>query len=77
VAKLRILKSNLRTAIKGINSALLTTLGACGDVNRNVMCSSIPTRSRLHFEAYEAAKAISDQLLPSTSAYHEVALRDE
>ena len=57
---------------RSINSALLTTIGACGDVNRNVMCSSIPTQSKLHAEVYRAAKAISNRLLPSTSAYHEV-----
>jgi sulfite reductase (NADPH) hemoprotein beta-component len=68
----RVLKSNLRTAIREINFALLTTIGACGDVNRNVMCSSMPTLSKLHAEVYEASKAISNRLLPSTSAYHEV-----
>lgn len=36
------------------------------------MCSSIPTQSKLHSEVYEASKAISNRLLPSTSAYHEV-----
>src|SRR5437667_6388384 len=68
----RILKANLRTAIKEINQALLTTIGACGDVNRNVMCSSIPSLSKLHSEVYEASKNISNRLLPATSAYHEV-----
>lgn len=67
-----VVKSNLRNVIRGINTALLTTIGACGDVNRNVMCSSMPTRSKLHAEVYEASKAISTHLLPSTSAYHEV-----
>ena len=72
LTRYRILKSNLRTAIREINFALLTTIGACGDVNRNVMCSSIPALSKLHAEVYEASKAISNRLLPSTSAYHEV-----
>jgi len=73
----RILKSNLRTAIRGINTALLTTIAACGDVNRNVMCSSLPTQSKLHAEVYAASKTISNRLLPSTSAYHEVNSLDE
>lgn len=36
------------------------------------MCSSLPTRSKLHAEVYAASKAISNRFLPSTSAYHEV-----
>src|SRR5262245_23664955 len=32
-----VLKENLKTTIAGINDALLSTLGACGDVNRNVI----------------------------------------
>jgi len=39
-----VLKGNLKKSIAGINEALLTTLGGCGDVNRNVMCC--PNRNR-------------------------------
>src|SRR5579862_1057961 len=37
-----VLKENLREAIRGINHSLLTTLAACGDVERNVMCCPAP-----------------------------------
>jgi sulfite reductase (ferredoxin) len=37
-----VLKGDLRAAIKTINYALLTTLGACGDVARNVMACPAP-----------------------------------
>src|SRR6202167_2816645 len=37
-----IVKSGLGPMMKGINQALATTLAACGDVNRNVMCSPTP-----------------------------------
>jgi sulfite reductase (NADPH) hemoprotein beta-component len=40
-----ILKSNLKNTIKTVNDALLTTLAACGDVNRNVMCNPNPPKS--------------------------------
>jgi sulfite reductase (NADPH) hemoprotein beta-component len=40
-----ILKRNLKTSIQGINAALLDTLAACGDVNRNVMCNPNPIES--------------------------------
>lgn len=72
-----IVKGKLRPAMQAINQALMTTIAACGDVNRNVMCSSLPEMSVLHREAHASAKKISDHLLPSTTAYHEIWLKDE
>jgi sulfite reductase (NADPH) hemoprotein beta-component len=67
-----ILKGNLWGAINGVNRALLDTLAACGDVNRNVMCNPNPEQSELHAETYRVTKAISEHLLPRTKAYHEI-----
>ena len=67
-----ILKGNLWGAINGINRALLDTLAACGDVNRNVMCNPNPEQSALHAETLRVTKAIADHLLPRTKAYHEI-----
>ncbi|KAK3714962.1 Sulfite reductase [NADPH] subunit beta [Vermiconidia calcicola] len=72
-----VVKGKLKPAMQAINQALMTTIAACGDVNRNVMCSSLPEQSELHGEAHAAAKRISDHLLPSTNAYHEIWLQDE
>ena len=72
-----ILKWNLKQAIREMNDALMTTLAACGDVNRNVMCNPNPYQSGVHAEVYEWAKKTSDHLLPRTSAYHEIWLEDE
>ncbi|THC98526.1 hypothetical protein EYZ11_001956 [Aspergillus tanneri] len=72
-----VIKRNLRSAMRAINRALMTTIAACGDVNRNVMCSSLPELSVYHREAHAVAKRISDHLLPSTTAYHEIWLKDE
>jgi sulfite reductase (NADPH) hemoprotein beta-component len=72
-----IIKSNLRTAMQGIDAALLDTLAACGDVNRNVLATSIPYQSRAHRAALELAHAISDHLLPHTPAYREIWLDGE
>ncbi len=55
-----ILKGDLWRAINGVNRALLDTLAACGDVNRNVMCNPNPEQSELHAEVYAVTKAISD-----------------
>jgi len=67
-----VLKWNLKQTMKEINEALFTTLAACGDVNRNVMCTPNPNLSDVHDEVYKAAKRISDHLLPRTPAYHEI-----
>ena len=72
-----VIKSKLRPAMQAINRALMTTLAACGDVNRNVMCSSLPENSAYHADVHAVSKRISEHLLPSTSAYHEIWLKDD
>ncbi|KIX08393.1 sulfite reductase (NADPH) hemoprotein, beta-component [Rhinocladiella mackenziei CBS 650.93] len=72
-----VIKSKLKPAMRAINQALMTTIAACGDVNRNVMCSSLPTMSEYHQEVHAVSKKISDHLLPSTTAYHEIWLKDD
>ncbi|MCC9023652.1 assimilatory sulfite reductase (NADPH) hemoprotein subunit [Bacillus nakamurai] len=72
-----ILKWNMKKTIQEINAALLDTIAACGDVNRNVMCASNPYQSEIHAEVYEWSKKLSDDLLPRTRAYHEIWLDEE
>ena len=72
-----VIKSKLKLAMRGINKALMTTIAACGDVNRNVMCSSLPTQSTYHQNVHQAAAKISNHLLPATTAYHEIWLKDD
>ena len=72
-----IIKSNLKATLKAIDSALLNTIAACGDVNRNVMCNPNPHQSHVHAAAQDLAKAISDHLLPRTPAYREIWLDGE
>ncbi|KAI0343116.1 sulphite reductase hemo protein, beta subunit [Trametopsis cervina] len=67
-----VIKRHLKKAIQDINRALLDTLAACGDVNRNVTTTSLPTRSKIHRQTYEFANAVSSHLIPRTSAYHEI-----
>ena len=71
-----IIKSKLRAAIREVNRALLDTLAACGDVNRNVMCNPNPHLSGLHAETLAIAKAVSAHLSPRTRAYHELWVDD-
>jgi len=72
-----ILKWNMKSTIQGINQALMDTIAACGDVNRNVMSTSNPHQSQIHAEVYEWGKKLSDDLLPRTRAYHEIWLDEE
>lgn len=72
-----VVKGKLKSAMQAINKSLMTTIAACGDVNRNVMCSSLPTQSKYHRQVHACSQKISDHLLPSTTAYHEIWLKDE
>ncbi|WP_054706131.1 assimilatory sulfite reductase (NADPH) hemoprotein subunit [Bacillus sp. JCM 19041] len=72
-----ILKWNMKKSIRGINDALMDTIAACGDVNRNVMITPNPYQSELHQEVYEWSRKLSDDLLPKTRAYHEIWLGEE
>jgi sulfite reductase (NADPH) hemoprotein beta-component len=72
-----VIKSNLKATMQKIDAALLNTIAACGDVNRNVMCNPNPYQSHAHGEAIELARKISDHLLPRTPAYREIWLDGE
>ncbi len=71
-----VLKHNLKSSIRSINNALLDTIAACGDVNRNVMVTALPEQSGFHREVVAHARALSDHLTPNTTAYHEIWLDD-
>jgi sulfite reductase (NADPH) hemoprotein beta-component len=72
-----ILKGNLQYTIKSFNDAMMTTLAACGDVNRNVMGSPNPFASEVHAEVQAIVEAVSDHLKPKTAAYAEIWLDAE
>lgn len=67
-----IYKEALRPLVRGLDSVLLDSIAACGDVNRNVMCSPNPLVSRLHGEVQAIADRLSRELLPESRAYHEL-----
>lgn len=72
-----VIKWNMKRVIKEINNALLSTLAACGDVNRNVMCNPNPYQSEIHEQVYEWAGKVSHHLNPRTRAYYEIWLDEE
>lgn len=72
-----ILKPNVKPVHQLLNKLGLDALATANDVNRNVLCTSNPVESELHYEAWQWAKKISEHLLPRTRAYAEVWLDQE
>lgn len=72
-----VLKWNLKQTIRQINDVMLTTLAACGDVNRNVMCTPNPEQSEVHSEVHMWSERLTTHLAPKTPAYHEIWLDGE
>jgi sulfite reductase (ferredoxin) len=72
-----VLKGNLKATIAGVNQDLLTTIAACGDVERNVMGCSAPLADADHAAVRETAEAIARELRPQSRAYHEIWLDGE
>lgn len=73
-----ILKKNLKTVIGSIVKSMGSTLGACGDLNRNVMAPPAPYKNRPDYQyAWEYADKIADLLTPQTGAYYEIWLDGE
>ena len=68
-----ILMAGLKPVIAAMNECLLSTLAACGDVNRNVMACPAPIRnSKVHDQLQADCHALAMHLAPKTSAYHEI-----
>jgi sulfite reductase (NADPH) hemoprotein beta-component len=67
-----VIKSNIRPAISALNDAMLDTIAACGDVNRNVIANANPWAGRAHADVMAVAQAIGAHLLPKSRAWHEI-----
>jgi sulfite reductase (NADPH) hemoprotein beta-component len=72
-----VVKTELKTTMQAINAALIDTIAACGDVNRNVLASANPVETRAHPVVADWAHKLSEHLLPRTRAYHEIWLDGE
>ncbi len=71
-----VVKNNLKQALARINEIQLSTLGACGDVNRNVMCCPAPYARPIYQQTQALAKQLAAHFAPRTKAYHELWLTD-
>ncbi|MHB8576758.1 MAG: NADPH-dependent assimilatory sulfite reductase hemoprotein subunit [Dehalococcoidia bacterium] len=72
-----VLKRNLKRTLRAVNDSLITTLGACGDVVRNVVTCPAPNEENGRLRLLELAREISDHFLPATKAYAELFLDGE
>src|SRR5690606_9434891 len=72
-----VIKRELKATMQAINAAMIDTLAACGDVNRNVQVAANPLLSAAHATLYADAAATSEHLLPNTRAYYEIWLDEE
>ena len=72
-----LLKSRVKPTIQAFNEADLRAIATCGDINRNVLCTSHPKQSPIHQKLFEAADKITHMLLPKTRAYYEIWLDEE
>jgi sulfite reductase (NADPH) hemoprotein beta-component len=67
-----VVKSGLRPLIKKINESLLSTLAACGDVNRNVLAPPTPAYTKAREQVFADCHRVALALAPQTKAYHSI-----
>ncbi len=67
-----ILKGDMKPLVRGICEELLSTIGGCGDVVRNVVTSPAPYATAKHAKLLEDAYALARAMTPQTDAYMEI-----
>ena len=67
-----VVKAGLGPLMKDLNAAMMDTIAACGDVNRNVMSPPTPARNGLDVQLLADATHVSEALMPITKAYHSI-----
>ncbi|VTU01849.1 sulfite reductase : Sulfite reductase, beta subunit (Hemoprotein) OS=Singulisphaera acidiphila (strain ATCC BAA-1392 / DSM 18658 / VKM B-2454 / MOB10) GN=Sinac_4901 PE=4 SV=1: NIR_SIR_ferr: NIR_SIR: NIR_SIR_ferr: NIR_SIR [Gemmataceae bacterium] len=74
-----VMKPNMKPLLQGVNKTLLTTLGGCGDVNRNVLACPAPIGDAVHKQQMDDCLRVAAALTPKAGkqAYHEVWLDGE
>lgn len=67
-----VLKKNLKTVMSTIIHNMGSTLGACGDLNRNVLAPAAPYTNKEYIFAQETAENIASLLTPQSGAYYDL-----
>lgn len=71
-----VMKDDLKAHLRELNEAMVTTLGACGDVVRNTMSCPAPIEDPVREEIQGYAEEIAEFTTPKTPAYHDVWLKE-
>lgn len=72
-----VLKDDLGKVIRAINESLLSTLAACGDVERNVLCCPAPIHDAIRSEMQRDTDRFASHFAPRTNSYWEIWLDGE
>jgi len=73
-----VLKGDLKTVFSSVIKAMGSTLGACGDVNRNVLAPPAPFKDHPEYViASKLAEDLADLLAPQSGAYYDIWLDGE
>jgi len=72
-----VVKGELKAFMQEVHANQLTTLAACGDVERNIMCCPAPIHGdRVRDEMQAKVDELARHLAPRTRAYYEIWLTD-
>ncbi|HEX2621816.1 MAG TPA: NADPH-dependent assimilatory sulfite reductase hemoprotein subunit [Phototrophicaceae bacterium] len=72
-----ILKDDLAPSLRELNHAFVTTLGACGDIVRNVIACPAPGNDPQRIAVQDFALHLTQALYPRTTSYHQIWLDGE
>ena len=68
-----VVKGDLKTFMQAVHTNQLTTLAACGDVERNIMCCPAPLHGNaIRDEMQAKLDELAKHLAPRTRAYYEI-----
>lgn len=70
-------KGDIKPTLRALNDVLVSTLGACGDVERNIMFCPAPFGDPLRVKIQSVAETLAQHLAPHTPWYHQIWLQDE
>jgi sulfite reductase (ferredoxin) len=72
-----VVKGELKTFMQRVHANHLSTLAACGDVERNIMCCPAPIKNNPVYDEMQAkVDELAKHLAPRTRAYYEIWLTD-
>jgi len=72
-----VLKKDMKAHIAAINNAMLSTLGGCGDVVRNITCSPAPFKNTRFEQLRHDTDRVAEFVKPRTKGYRELWLDEE